>query len=337
MVLSTHTRPDGDAIGSQLAFGNFLEAKGLQVLMLNSDPMPYNLEWLPGSEIIEVYDGSLSQVEALATADAVIVLDTNAVSRLGHVGEPIRRSKKVKVLIDHHTDPENWFDLIHRRESASSTGELLMELMEQWDAEAISSECALALYVAILTDTGSFKYSNVTPTLHRQVARLVEIAQLDPADVYAQVYDKKSIEGLRLLTNALSTVQVHHNGLVGSMIVSKRSLKNSGASVEETDGIVNHLLSIEGVRVALLFTETERGTKISFRSKGDYHVHKWAQSFGGGGHRNASGAFVRADLESVVRDAVKSASKFIETNSDELDGEISAEDADYLSMLGVQK
>jgi len=336
VVLSTHTRPDGDAIGSQLALGKFLTSKGLQVRMINSDPMPYNLEWLPGSDEILVYDGSLGQVEAVAEADAVVILDTNGVSRLGQVGELLKGSEGTSILIDHHTDPEKWFDLSLRRESASSTGELLFELMAEWDLEAIDEDCAVALYVAIMTDTGSFRFSNVTPQLHRYVAHLLEVSRLNSASIHSEVFDKKSIEGLRLLSSVLSTVQLHHNGLVGSMVVSKRALKDSGASVEETDGFVNHLLSIEGVNVALMYTETERGTKISFRSKGDFHVHKWAQSFGGGGHRNAAGAFVRSDLESVIRNSVESATKFIETNTDEIDGGISDEDADYLSMLGVQ-
>jgi len=336
VVLSTHTRPDGDAIGSQLALGKFLSSKGIQVWMINSDPMPYNLEWMPGADSIIVYDGSLDQVEALANADAVVVLDTNGVSRLGQVGELMKSSQGTRILIDHHTDPETWFDLSLRRESASSTGELLFELMAEWDLDAIDEDGAVALYVAIMTDTGSFRFSSVTPQLHRHIAQLLEVSTMDSASIHSEVFDKKSVEGLRLLSSVLSTVQIHHNGLVGSMVVSKRSLKDSGASVEETDGFVNHLLSIEGVNVALMYTETERGTKISFRSKGNYHVHKWAQSFGGGGHRNAAGAFVRADLESVIRNSVESATKFIETNTDGIDGGISDEDADYLSMLGVQ-
>ena len=138
------------------------------------------------------------------------------------------------------------------------------------------------------------------------------------------------------MSTVLSTMQLHFGGLVGSMVISKRSLKDSGASIEESDGFVNNILSIEGVKVGLMFTETERGTKVSFRSKEDYQVHKWAQSFGGGGHRNASGAFIKADLDSAIKRTIAAASKFIDITTSGQDEGISDEDADYLSMLGVQ-
>lgn len=336
VVITTHTRPDGDAIGSQLALGNYLSSKGKKVSMINSDPSPYNLEWLPGSEKIIVYDGSLEHVDMIASADLIVVLDTNNKMRLGKPGDSIKGASVPRILIDHHTDPENWFDLMWRRESASSTGELLYEIFADWDLEGIDSNVAVSLYVAIMTDTGSFRFSNVTPALHRMVADLVERGNLNPAQMYAEVHEKKSIEGLRLMSTVLSTLQLHHGGLVGSMIISKRSLQDSGASIEESDGFVNNILSIEGVKVGLMFTETERGTKVSFRSKEDFQVHKWAQSFGGGGHRSASGAFIKADLETAIERTIAAASKFIDITTTGQDEGISDEDADYLSMLGVQ-
>jgi len=333
VVISTHTRPDGDAIGSQIALGTFLSAKGKDVWMINSDPMPYNMEWLPGSKEVKVYDHSVEIVEAVKTADAVVVVDTNTAHRLGTPGNQLKGSDGTKILIDHHTDPEDWFDMSHRRETASSTGELIYELMAGWDLSGITSEVAQALYVAIMTDTGSFRFSNVSPMLHRMTADLLERADTDPAWMHSMVYDRKSPEGMKLLAAVLSTQQLYFDGTVGTMVVSRQMLEDTGAPVEETDGFVNMLLSIEGVRVAMLMTETARGTKISFRSKGDWEVHKWAQSMGGGGHRNASGAFRGESLEDTMQYVLNTAPKYLDVKKSDPDAELSDEDAEYLAML----
>ncbi|RMF65444.1 MAG: bifunctional oligoribonuclease/PAP phosphatase NrnA, partial [Bacteroidetes bacterium] len=128
-VISTHTRPDGDAIGSQLALAFFLEKLGKDVAMINTDAAPYNLSWMPGADRVEVFDGSLQQREKIDRADVIVVVDTNTEERLGKPGNAIRSSGAVKVLIDHHPAPEGWFDLTYRREEASSTGELIYELV----------------------------------------------------------------------------------------------------------------------------------------------------------------------------------------------------------------
>ncbi len=333
IVISTHTRPDGDAIGSQLALGNYLKRQGKEVMMLNQDPSPYNLEWMPGADHIELYDGSLRQVEFIAHADVAMILDTNVQERLGTVGKQMRDTTATKILVDHHTDAENWFDLTWKRESASSTAELLFELFEQWDLDVIDYDVAAPLYVAMMTDTGSFRFSNVTATLHRMVAELLDRGHIDTSVLHAEVYDKKSIEGIKLLSSVLSSIELHYDGRIGTVVVTRRMLSDSRASVEETDGFVNQVLSIEGVLVALIFTETERGTKISFRSKGENHVHKWAQSYGGGGHRNASGAFIVGTLDNAFRKAIASAPHFIDLPTLETSSELSDEDAAYLNSL----
>jgi phosphoesterase RecJ-like protein len=333
IIITTHTRPDGDAIGSQLALGNFLRGKGKDVLMLNQDPMPYNMEWMPGAERIEVYEKSLKQIEFIAKADVAVILDTNVEDRLGSPGKQIRGSLAHKILVDHHTAPESWFDDEWRRESASSTAELLFELFEAWDLDGITFNVAAPLYVGMMTDTGSFRFSNVSPRLHRMVAQLLERGNIDPSVLHAEVYDKKSLEGIKLLSNVLSTIQLHNNGHIGTVLVTRRMLKDTGASVEETDGFVNTVLSIEGVLVAMIFTETERGTKVSFRSKGEYHVHKWAQSFGGGGHRNASGAFILGSLDNAFQVALEAAPKFVSFPEPPSSSELSDEDAAYLNSL----
>ncbi|MCZ6757553.1 MAG: bifunctional oligoribonuclease/PAP phosphatase NrnA [Bacteroidetes bacterium] len=335
IVISTHTRPDGDGIGSQLALGLFLEKHGKTVALINHDRPPYTLDWLPEIDHLEIFDGSLEQRERIANADVLIITDTNNEERLGDVGSSIKGASGTKILIDHHTDSEDWFDLEYTRETASSTGELVYELMDSWNLDTIDTAMASALYVAIMTDTGSFRFSNVTADVHRLIGDLIERGGLDSAQIHADVYDRRSAEGIRLLSQVLATLEIHHDGNVGSMIISRRSLHETGSSIEEAEGFVNHILSIEGVRVGLLFTETQRGTKVSFRSKAGDHVHKWAQALGGGGHRNAAGAFVRKPLEKTIRLVVDKAPQFIELSYSKKssDGELPAEDAEYLSSL----
>lgn len=334
VVLTTHSRPDGDAIGSELGLARYLDRIGVPVRILNVDPAPYALEWMPGASRIEVFDGSLDQLEAVANADVIVVLDTNAEDRLGSLGASVRASSATRILIDHHTAPESWFDLVFRAETTSSTGQLVYDLVAADDPSLVDHEMAVALYVAIMTDTGSFRFSNVTPTVHRVIADLLERGRLDPAPIHAQIFDKRSLPGLKLLSRVLQTLTLSNGGRVASMIVSARSLNDTGASVEETEGFVNWGLSIEGVEVAMIFTETEKGTKVSFRSKGATHVHAWARSLGGGGHVNASGAFLRMGLDTAVDTVLGQAARYVGAEPDEAEEPVlSSEDEAYLHSL----
>jgi phosphoesterase RecJ-like protein len=334
-VITTHVRPDGDAAGSQLALGLFLKKLGKQVAMINSDPTPDNLLWMPGMEAIEVFEGSFPQHERIARADVIFVVDTNALERLGTLSGPVRHSGARKVLIDHHTEPEGWFDLLFARDTASSTGELVYELIAARDPDLIDETIARALYAAILTDTGSFRYSSVTSAVHRIAADLMDRGQLQPDVIYAALYETRTPESLRLLALVLQSVQLHYDGQLSHMVVSQRMLNESGASYDDTEGFVNYALALEGVQVALIFTEVPSGTKISFRSKGLWYVNDWARAFGGGGHRNAAGAFVRAPLEEVIQKVIASAPRYLalETAEPPDAGALSPEDADYLSTL----
>lgn len=334
-VLTTHLRPDGDAIGSELGLGRLLRKLGKTVSIINSDPLAYNLSWLPGVTDVEVFEGTVDQRERIAGADVIFVLDTNGVERIGKLGSAVRNSDAVKVLIDHHPGPEEWFDVMYRRESASSTGELIYEVIEAMDLGLIDAEIATALYTAIMTDTGSFRYSSVNARVHRIVAELLERGDIRPTPIHTALFDTRTVEGLRLLSRTLDTLTLRYRGRVGYMVVTQRALRETGADVSETEGFVNYVLSVEGVDAALLFTETERGTKVSFRSKGTAFVHEWAQHFGGGGHRNASGAFIRRPLEDTIRAVIRAAPRFLDLEDESAPEEeaLSPEDEAYLSSL----
>ncbi len=335
-LITTHVRPDGDAVGSQLALGLFLQKLGKQVAMINTDPLPGNLDWMPGVEAIEVFNGALAQHEYIGGADVIVVVDANALDRLGRkMAKPVKNSGALKILIDHHTEPETWFDRTFARDTASSTGELIHELITAHDPDLIDEAIATALYAAILTDTGSFRYSSVTPAVHRIVADLLERGSMAPPAVHAALYETRNPEWVRLLALVLDTLTLRYDGRLSYLVVTRRVLEETGATTEDTEGFVGYGLAIEGVEVALIFTETLRGTKVSFRSKGETYVHDWARAFGGGGHRNASGAYFTRPLNEVIDDVLASAPRYLGlSDSDpDNDGTLSPEDAAYLSTL----
>ena len=335
-VITTHVRPDGDAIGSQLALGSFLQKLGKHVRLINSDAAPENLAWLPGLDAVETFENTPDQLAAVAGADVVVLVDTNARERIGNLAEPVKHSSAVKVLIDHHTEPEQWFDAAFARDTASSTGELIFELIDAYDLALLDADMATVLYAAIVTDTGSFRYSSVTPAVHRIVAVLLERGSLQPDAIHTALYETRTPQSLRLLSRVLDTLTLRYEGRVAYLVISQRMLQETGAHSEETEGFVNYGLSVEGVSVAMIFTETANGTKVSFRSKGAHHVDEWARTFGGGGHRNASGAFVRKPLDVVIDEVVASAPRFLDLEPAD-DGDLSAEDAAYLSELMTRK
>ena len=339
--VTTHLGPDGDALGSQIALGRFLQRLGKSVAMINSDDPDESLDWMPGAEDVEVFDGSMHQREALAEAEVTFILDTNDEERLGKVGSMVRSSSATTVLIDHHLQPEPWFDVEFVRDTAAATGELVYEIVDAVDPSLIDATVATGLYTAIMTDTGSFRYSSVTPQLHRVIADILERGGVQPAPIHERIYDRKSMPGLRLLGRMLNRIRLRYNGQLGYSVVTQRMVEDTGASWDDKQGFVNYVLSIEGVKAALLFSETDDGSKISFRSEADVRVDEWARSFGGGGHRNAAGAYVkRPTFEEVIEDVVEAASDFIEFDDPYAPGpgeELSPEDEEYLETLMKSK
>ena len=341
VVLTSHIRPDGDAIGSELGMAHFLKALGKEVLILNSDAEPRNLGWLmdehAGGLLIEKFeDGKLSQIEALANADVVMVLDSGAAHRLGKLADRVKGAAAKKLLLDHHPDPENWFDVSCVRTEAASTGELVYEVIAGHDPDFIDEHIATALYVAIMTDTGSFRYGATRPSTHRIIADLLERGGISPEPIHVNIFDQQSRESLRLLARALETINTHYDGRLAAMVITQDILRESGAYFDETEGLINYALSLTGVVAALIFLETPNGIKVSFRSKGDCPVNDWAAQFGGGGHMNASGAYVRGvSLDRVIKDVVDKAPLHVmsATSADRPDEDISQDDIALLSAF----
>lgn len=333
-VITTHQRPDGDAIGSQVALGRFLERLDKEVVLFNSDPVPPSLEWMPGSEVIRT-GNTLEILNAVTQADLFIVVDTNSRDRLGKtVDRALDLYKGAVLLIDHHTEPESWFTWMMRDENAAATGELIYDLICTYDRDLIDSDMATALYTAVMTDTGSFRFSSVTPKVHRMAADFLERGSYSPLEVYAGVYENHSPAWPRLVSMVFQGLTFLYEGELAYITVTRHMLETAGVEYDEIHGFADMVMSIAGVRVTLIFTETKRGVKVSFRSKGSYRMDTWAQMYGGGGHQNAAGAFIRRP----IREAVKVVLEGIPGSFEEEDVmALAEEDQAYLKALSSPK
>ena len=285
-VVTSHARPDGDAVGSSLAMAYALRHMGKDVRVVSRDPVPPQFETCPGVNDIIVTD----RVED--PGDAVIVMECGDLSRPGITG----LERGYVINIDHHPGNAmygalNWFDL-----SAAACGEMVFDLIQALDVP-VTREIATHVYVAVLTDTGSFHYSNITPRTF-EVARQCTAAGINPAAIARAVYDSNKIGRLKLFRAVLNGMQLDATERVATLFVTREMAAASGATYEDTEGLVNFPLSAREVQAVVFFKEN--GTddwRISLRSKGEIDVNAVAKEFGGGGHKNASGCSVHGTLE----------------------------------------
>ncbi len=339
VVITTHLRPDGDALGSEIALGLGLEKLGKRVWMLNNDAPPPNLDWMLDLAPAKKFTGALKQRRAINEADTLVVVDTGALDRLGDFGPTFQGGPGRKVLIDHHPNPEPWFDDALVETTAAATGELVYDLLcalgDEAGQELIDGPIATALYAAIMTDTGSFRYGATTARTHRIVADVLEKGDLHPEEVHVAIFDTRQMSGLRLLSRALDTITPVYDGQVAYVVVSLDALNNSDARSNEAEGIVSYPLSLDGVRAVVMFLETQKGIKCSFRSKGDLAINGWARAFGGGGHRNAAGAYIRnKPLREVIDEVITAAPEHLALGDEyAVSDEISDEDLALLAQF----
>lgn len=337
VVIASHTSPDGDALGSAIAVARWLRALGKDARVLNPDAHPHKFDWLAEAQppgLLGVFErGRLEHAEAIAQADVLLTVDTNARKRLGAVGDAFFQASQPRLLLDHHPHPEPWFDRACVRTDAAATGEIVYDLIAGHDAAAIDRDIATALYVAIMTDTGSFRYGATTPRTHAITADVLARGGLRPEPIHVAVFDGRSMASLRLQARAIDTIALHYGGRLATMFVTQAMLEEAGALFDETEGLVGYGLSLDGVQAALIFLETATAVKISFRSKGDCPVNAWAARFGGGGHANASGAYIPGKpLRRVMREVIAAAPEHI-AGTPEDGGELSEEDLRLLASF----
>ncbi len=305
IVLVTHTNSDGDAIGSILGLYNILLQLGKNVKPIVPNDYAEFLKWLAYTDDMVIYKKQTNEAKlAIANADLVICLDFNSLNRADKAEYAIRNTSAFKILIDHHQQPECFADLIISDTAVSSTSELLYEIILQADyMQYVDNNVAEALYVGIMTDTGSFSYSCNRSRTFFIVSQLIEYG-IDVAGIHQKVYDTNSEEKLRLLGHCLSKKLVvlnHYNTAYISL--DKNELKEFNYKKGDTEGVVNYALSIKGISLAAIFIEKENMIKISFRSKGSFSVNEFARKhFNGGGHNNAAGGESYVSLEKAINE-----------------------------------
>ncbi|HXX64588.1 MAG TPA: bifunctional oligoribonuclease/PAP phosphatase NrnA [Bacteroidota bacterium] len=304
-VLTTHVNPDGDGIGSQLALAIWLRSQGKDFRIINHSPTPAVYRFLDPEGWISAFDPERDK-DAVAGADVIAVLDTNQPERLRSMREAVLASKALKVCIDHHLDPDPFAAYTVIDEDATSTGEMLYRLLLLLKGPALGADIASALYCAIMTDTGSFRYPRVDPEIHTIVAHLIECGA-DPVQIYREVYERWSSGRIRLLGATLATLKTEFAGRLAHISITEKMLAETGTTEEDTDTFTSYPMSVDGVRAAVLFLELPEGVKISFRSKGNIPINELAQEFGGNGHKNAAGARVEEHALAAVRARVLAA------------------------------
>ncbi len=288
-----HTNPDGDAVGSSLGLYDYLKQAGYTNLHVIA-PNPYAsfLHWMPGNdEIVIATDEKKRAGQLIGDASLLFCLDFNGFSRTDLLEDRLKRSDALKIMIDHHPQPEGGFDLVFSDTNASSTAEMVFEFITSLGGEQlISLEGAQCLYAGIVTDTGSFSYGCNNPRTYEIVARLIRKG-VDGAHLHRLIYNTYTADRMRLLGFCLSEKLVvmpeHHSAFIS---LSERELERFNHQEGDTEGVVNYALAIEGITLAALFTEKKDHVKASFRSAGDVDVNELARKhFNGGGHKNAAG------------------------------------------------
>lgn len=289
VVLATHVNPDGDALGSLLGLAEILQGLGKKVFAYLEDPVSSMYDFLPNCNIAEHDIDALQEFVLQAGPENVvtIALDSGDAERLG-AAKDVLLSNSPFLVIDHHRGHRPFGDELWLESECSSTGEMVYELALQMGAE-VSVTTAFCLYVAIVTDTGSFRYDCTSPRTLRIAADLLELG-VRPAEVAQQVYDNYTLARLRLMELVLSTLAVHASGRIGIISVSAAMLEESGAEPQDVEGFVNYPRSLRSVEVAAFLKETKEGSvSVSLRAKGTVDVAEIAAVFNGGGHRNAAG------------------------------------------------
>lgn len=296
-VITTHVNADGDALGSELALAQFLRSRKKQVNILNQEPVPANFAFLCKDCHIHVFDLALHK-EIMEESEIIFLIDNSTPARFLHMKEEILKSKAYKICIDHHLGSESIWDLNLVFEDACATAEIIYDLFLQL-GEKIDLKLAEAFYAGIVTDTGNFRFSKTNTKTHRIVSELLKIGVV-PQKIYNDIYERNSLEYVKLMGHALSNVTKVNNGKVAYITITREMIDQCHAHAVDTSDIINPVLSISGVQLAILFKELSSGrSKASLRSKGEVDVNLLASEFGGGGHRNASGIVMNKPLEEL--------------------------------------
>lgn len=303
ILITTHHKPDGDALGSTLALWKFFKNQGYTATIVSPTDWGEYLQWMPNQEHIINYELAIERSKTLVSeADYVFCLDFNTLARINQLGDLIRNCTAKKIMIDHHQEPEGFDDYRYWTTQTTSTAQLVEEVIMMWKGEdAIDADIATCLYTGIMTDTGSFRFDSVTPHTHRSVARLIEKGAKN-SDIHQHIYDNFSFDRLKFIGYCLANkLEIIPELNTAVMSVTREELLRFKIQTGDTEGLVNYGLSIKGIEFSALFIDRTKLVKISFRGSGKFPCNAFSRDhFEGGGHFNAAGGQSTEGLEAAI-------------------------------------
>jgi len=307
IAITTHHKPDGDAMGSTLGLWHILKSLGQDAQVITPTDYADFLNWLPGNDTVINFEERMDEAMAyIMSADLVFCLDFNRLSRINYLGEIIRNQKShgtQLVMIDHHLEAEEFYDFCYYDTSASSTCELVFEwAKEYFGTQSISKDAVNCLYTGLMTDTGNFQHNNTKPHTHRIAAEMMELGA-EHIQIHQRIYDVFTLNRTRLfgycMYHKLEIIEDCHTALI---YLNREELDQFKVVTGDTEGLVNFGLGLKGIVFSVLIIDRTERVKMSFRSKGKFPANEFAgQYFSGGGHFNAAGGQSEEDLETVVK------------------------------------
>jgi phosphoesterase RecJ-like protein len=307
-LLTSHVRPDCDALGSELGMAGVLGALGKRVRIVNAHPAPPNLAFIDPGNKLEVL-GRDAMLDDLVDVPVMMVLDTSAWAQLGDMGNVLRATKGLKLVMDHHVSEDDLGAELFKNTKAEATGRIVVEAAEELGVE-LTPEISLPLLAAVATDTGWFRFGSTTGYTMRVAAKLID-AGADPAALYNALYERETIGRLRLVGQVLAAARIDVDGRLVYTRARLSDFAETGAVPSDSEDLVNMTLSVAGTQVAFILVEQPTGGfKISFRSRSATDCSRLAEQFGGGGHKAAAGAFIDEPFETAqqqILDAVRAA------------------------------
>ena len=308
ILVTSHIRPDCDALGSELAMSGILDAMGKSVRIVNGQGTPPNLAFIDPDERIEVIGENVSAADLEAT-ELLMILDTSAWAQLGAMGDVVRETTAKKIILDHHVSEDDLGAISFKNTKAEATGRLVVEAAEELDVK-LTPQLATPLFAAIATDTGWFRFSSTTSTTMQVAAKLIE-AGADPTWIFTELYEQDTLGRVKLRGRVLERFAMELDGRLIHTYVREQDFAETGALPSDTEDAINMGLAVAGTEFAVILVELlSGGFKISFRSRGPVDCSRLAEKFGGGGHKAAAGAFVDEPFEVAQRrvlDAVRAA------------------------------
>lgn len=304
-IITSHIKPEGDSIGSQIAVLHLLKSMGKKAVIVNQDEIPDNLKFLPGTEHIK------HEVPGGFKPDTAVFLDCPVKERAGNVTKCLDDTVFV-INIDHHVSNEYYGDVNWVESGMSSVGEMVYHVIKELGVE-VNDAVLWAVYTAIITDTGMFNYDNTTGKTHEVAGELVEQG-IKPRFMHSEIFEKKSLSYLKMLGKILATVRVEENGLLAHVSLTRKMLEEEGMESVSTEEFINYPRSIKGVEVAVFFNEgvgEGEAVNVSFRSNGKIDVNRIALGFGGGGHERASGCLMHCSMKEAKKKVLKEVKKII--------------------------